>query len=41
MVFGEVGIMRRVGVKRGKGRIKTPPYEKDVREMSKVDAVQY
>ena len=33
--------MRGEGVKKGKGRVKAQLFESDIREMSKVDAVQY
>ena len=39
LVFGEGGDMRGVGVKKGKGRIKTRPYESDSREMTKGNAM--
>ena len=32
--------MRGEGVKKGKGRVKAPPYESDIREMTKGNAVQ-
>ena len=31
--------MRGEGVKKGKGRVKAPPYESDIREMMKGNAV--
>ena len=39
-LFGEDGVMRGVGVKKGKGRIKTWLCESDIREMTKGDAMQ-
>ena len=41
LVFGKDGIMTGEGVKKGKGRIKAPPYESDDREMPKSYALQY
>ena len=40
-MFGEDGVMRGEGVKKGKGRVKAQLFESEVREMTKVDAVQY
>ena len=39
-MFGEDGVLRGEGVKKGKGRVKAQLFESDIREMSKVDAVQ-
>ena len=35
MVFGEDGIMRGEGVKKGKGRVKGQLFESEVRDMTK------
>ena len=40
-MFGEDGVMRGEGVKKGKGRVKAQLFESEVREMTKGNAVQY
>ena len=40
LVFGEDGVMRGEGVKKGKGRVKAQLFESQVREMMKGNAVQ-
>ena len=41
MVFGEDGIMRGEGVKKGKGTVKAQLFDSEVRQMTKGNAVQY
>ena len=40
-MFGEDGVMRGEGVKKGKGRVKAQLFESEVRERTTGKAVQY